>query len=174
MRYIQILLFLAFALLLWVFPVFLYKNRRFRKAWLGLAYSEKYRLFVARVLSLVLLLFHMVYFALFPHDTSIIISSLYVFFSLASRKNLKMLMALRRTKLPLILLSLLAMFWAFFPDLLSVSITIAFIVEAAYCLPDKPKGINTKRILRKIPKEDLAIKANHAHHEQQTSYDKEQ
>lgn len=145
MRYIQILIFLAFATFLWAFPMFLYKNRKFRKAWLGLAYSDKYRLFVARVLCLVLLLFHMVYFALFPHDTGIILSSLYVFFSLASHKNLKLLMALRQTRLPLILLSILAIFWSFFPNLLSVSMTIAFIVEAAYCLPSKIKEPNTKQ-----------------------------
>lgn len=145
MKHVALILFLAFALLLFVFPVRLYRCRKFRKIWLGLAYSENYRLFVARMLSLVLLLFHMVYYALFPHDTGIIISSLYVFFSLASRKNLKLLMALRSSKMAIWMLSVLAMFWAFFPDLLSVSITMAFIIEAACCLPSNPqKEIHVK------------------------------
>lgn len=139
MKYIYLLLFLAFSLFLFVFPTRLYKCRRFRKAWLGLAYSDNYRLFVARMLSLVLLLFHVAYYALFPKDTGIILSSLYVFFSLASRTNLKVLMALRRSRLSMIVLSVVAIFWAFFPNLLSVSVTMAFVLEAACCLPSKPQ-----------------------------------
>lgn len=142
MHHLHIIIFLAFAFSLWFFPKYLYRNRRFRKAWLGLAYSDKYRLFVARMLCLVLLLFHIAFYAVFPKNIGILHSSLYVFFSMADRTNLKILMALRQTNFPLILLSVVAIFLAFFPCLLSVSITMAFVIEAAYCLP--PKGMNKR------------------------------
>ena len=79
MTYLKIAIFLAFSLFLFLFPARLYTNRKFRRAWLGMAYSENFRLFTARLLCLVLILFHLVYYALFPLEKGIMLSSIYVF-----------------------------------------------------------------------------------------------
>ena len=91
MTYLKIAIFLAFSLFLFLFPARLYTNRKFRRAWLGMAYSENFTLFTARMLCLALILFHLVYYALFPLEKGIMLSSIYVFFSLASKKNMILL-----------------------------------------------------------------------------------
>lgn len=91
---IKLIIFLTF---LFLFPARLYTNRRFRRAWLGMDYSENFRLFTARLLCLALILFHLVYYALFPLEKGIILSSIYVFFSLASKKNMILLQTIRQS-----------------------------------------------------------------------------
>lgn len=139
MTYLKIVIFLAFPLLLCLFPIHLYGNSRFRKAWIALAYSDNCRLFVARLLSLVVIVFHIAYYALFPSDKGIMISSLYVFFSLASSQNLKLLMAIRRGKYGIPLLALTAIIISFCPHSLSSAITLAMLLVAVCCLPSQVK-----------------------------------
>lgn len=93
---IKLIIFLTF---LFLFPARLYTNRKFRRAWLGMAYSENFRLFTAQLLCLALILFHLVYYALFPLEKGIMLSSIYVFFSLASKKNMILLQTIRKSRL---------------------------------------------------------------------------
>lgn len=144
MTSLKIVIFLAFPLLLCLFPIHLYGNRRFRKAWIALAYSDNCRLFVARLLSLLVIVFHIAYYALFPTDKGIMISSLYVFFSLASTQNLKLLMAFRRTQYGIHVLALTAMAISFLAHSLSSAITLAFVLTAVCCLPSRVKQSKAK------------------------------
>ena len=91
---------------LFLFPARLYTNRKFRRAWLGMAYSENFRLFTARMLCLALILFHLVYYALFPLEKGIMLSSIYVFFSLASKKNMILLQTIRQSRMIVMVLCL--------------------------------------------------------------------
>lgn len=144
MTYLKIAIFLAFPLLVWVFPIRFYQNRRFRSAWLALTYSDNCRLFVARLLSLLVIVFHIAYYAIFPIDKGIMISSLYVFFSLASKYNLKLLMAIRKSEWGIYVLALTAMGIAFLPHSLSSAITLAMILVAVCCLPLRVKKMKSK------------------------------
>lgn len=137
MTYLKIAIFLAFSLFL--FPARLYTNRKFRRAWLGMAYSENFRLFTARLLCLALILFHLVYYALFPLEKGIMLSSIYVFFSLASKKNMILLQTIRQSHMIVMVLAFTAIVVSFIPHLLSVAVTLAFILEAACCFPSKVK-----------------------------------
>ena len=139
MTHLKIAVFLAFSLFLFLFPARLYTNRKFRRAWLGMAYSENFRLFTARLLCLVLILFHLVYYALFPLEKGIMLSSIYVFFSLASKKNIILLQAIRQSRIAIMVLAVIAIAISFVPHLLSVAVTLAFILEAACCFPSKIK-----------------------------------
>lgn len=139
MTYLKIIIFLAFSLFLFLFPLRIYGNRKFRRTWLGLAYSENFRLFTARLLCLVIILFHLVYYALFPLDKGIMLSSIYVFFSLASKKNMVLLQAIRRSRIAIIALAVIAIAVSFVPHMLSVAATFAFILEAACSFPYKVK-----------------------------------
>ena len=144
MAYLKIIVFLTFSLSLFLFPWRLYKNVRFRKVWLGMAYSEKFRLFVARLLCLIVILFHLTYFALFPTDKGIMLSSLYVFFALASNKNVKLLHAIRQSHTAICILALAAVAMYFTPHMLSTGITLAFILVSACCYPSKVKQRNCR------------------------------
>lgn len=126
MTYLKIAIFLAFSLFLFLFPARLYTNRKFRRAWLGMAYSENFRLFTARLLCLALILFHLVYYALFPLEKGIMLSSIYVFFSLASKKNMMLLQTIRQSHMIVMVLAFTA-------------IVVSFILEAACCFPSKVK-----------------------------------
>lgn len=139
MVYLKIIVFLAFSLSLFLFPMRLYKNVKFRKVWLGMAYSENFRLFTTRLLCLIVILFHLTYFALFPTDKGIMLSSLYVFFSLASNKNMKLLQAIRQSYMTICILALVAVALSFTPHMLSTGMTLAFVLEAACCYPSKVK-----------------------------------
>ena len=134
MTYLKIAIFLAFSLFLFLFPARLYTNRKFRRAWLGMAYSENFRLFTARMLCLALILFHLVYYALFPLEKGIMLSSIYVFFSLASKKNMILLQTIRKSRMIVMVLAFTTI-----AHLLSVAVTLAFILEAACCFPSKVK-----------------------------------
>lgn len=144
MTYLKIAIFLAFPLLLCLFTIHVYGNSRFRNAWLALAYSDNCRLFVARLLSLLVIVFHIAYYALFPTDKGIMISSLYLFFSLASKYNLKLLMAIRRSEWGISVLALTAMGISFLPHFLSSAITLAMILVAVCCLPSRVKKLKSK------------------------------
>lgn len=144
MIYLKIAIFLAFPLLVWVFPIRFYQNRKFISAWLALSYSDNCRLLVARLLSLLVIVFHIAYYALFPTDKGIMISSLYVFFSLASKYNLKLLMAIRRSEWGISVLALTAMGISFLPHFLSSAITLAMILVAVCCLPSRVKKQKSK------------------------------
>lgn len=144
MTYLKIAIFLAFPLLVCVFPIRFYQNRKFRNAWIALAYSDNCRLFVARLLSLLVIVFHIAYYAVFPMDKGIMISSLYVFFSLASKYNLKLLMAIRRSEWGISVLALTAMGISFLPHSLSSAITLAMMLVAVCCLPSRVKKQKSK------------------------------
>lgn len=104
-----------------------------------MAYSENFRLFAARLLCLIVILFHLVYFTLFPADKGIMLSTVYVFFALASNKNMKLLQAIRQSHMAICLLALAAVALSFTSHMLSTGITLAFVLEAACCYPSKAK-----------------------------------
>ena len=124
MTYLKVIIFLAFSLILFLFPAKLYTNRKFRRAWLGMAYSENFRLFTARLLCLALILFYLVYYALFPLEKGIMLSSIYVFFSLASKKNMILLQTIRRSRIAIMALAVITIAISFVPHLLSVAVTL--------------------------------------------------
>lgn len=144
MTFLKITIFLAIPLLVWVFPLRFYQNRKFRNAWFALVYSDNCRLFVAHLLSLLVIVFHIAYYAVFPTDKGIMISSLYVFFSLASKYNLKLLMVIRRTKWAIPMMALTAMGISFLPHSLSSAITLEMMLVAVCCLPSRVKKLKSK------------------------------
>ena len=67
------------------------------------------------------------------------LSSISVFFSLASKKNMILLQTIRRSRIAIMTLAVIAIAISFVPHLLSVAVTLAFILEAACCFPSKVK-----------------------------------
>ena len=133
------LAFIIFLASLFLFPARLYTNRKFRRAWPGMTYSLNFRLFTAQLLCLALILFHLVYYALFPLDKGIMLSSIYVFFSLASKKNMILLQTIRQSHMIVAVFAFTAIVVSFIPHLLSMAVTLAFILEVACYFPSKVK-----------------------------------
>lgn len=104
-----------------------------------MAYSENFRLFTAQLLCLALILFHLVYYALFPLEKGIMLSSIYVFFSLASKQEHDTASDNKKVTLDCCGFCLRHIVVSFIPHLLSVAVTLAFILEAACCFPSKVK-----------------------------------
>jgi hypothetical protein len=135
----KIFIFLAFTALLFVFPQWLFRNRRFRLVYIIMAYSDKCRQFAATVMCLTLLLFHIVYFAVFPTNQGIILSSLIAFSSLATKHSARLLQFIRQSKQCTVALAVATIVFAFIPGMLSLGISLAFILEFACSYPSKHK-----------------------------------
>lgn len=84
------------------------------------------------------------YYALFPLEKGIMLSSIYVFFSLASKKNMILLQTIRKSRLIVMVLAFTTIVLSFIPHLLSVAVTLAFILEVACCFPSKVKHRKSK------------------------------
>lgn len=104
-----------------------------------MAYCENFRLFTVRVLCLFLILYHLAYYAIDPTNKGIMISTAYAFFSLAAKKNMVLLQAIRQSRSAFVLLTITAIVFAFVLHMPSVTITIAYTLVAAACFPYKVK-----------------------------------
>lgn len=85
-------MFMTFLL---VFPVWAYKNVRLYPLWRFMANTEKGRRLTASLISLVVIAFHLIYYSAFPNDMGIMLSTVYVFFSLSSKHNVRLLTFMR-------------------------------------------------------------------------------
>lgn len=69
-------LLLAFCLGLFIFPMVTYKKHR--KFIVAMAYSEKCRLFCVCLTGILIIGFHLIYYAAQPHDMDIMISTIFL------------------------------------------------------------------------------------------------
>lgn len=67
------------------------------------------------------------------------ISTVYAFFSLAAKKNMVLLQAIRRSRTAFVVLAITAIVFTFVLHMPSVTITIAYTLVAAACFPYKVK-----------------------------------
>lgn len=67
------------------------------------------------------------------------ISTAYAFFSLAAKKNMVLLQAIRRSRTTFVVLAITAIIFTFVLHMPSVTITIAYTLVAAACFPYKVK-----------------------------------
>lgn len=91
----SIFLFFLFMAFLLVFPAWAYKNVKLYPLWRFMATNEKGRRLAASLLSLVIIAFHLIYYSAFPNDMGIMLSTVYVFFSLSSKHNVRLLTFMR-------------------------------------------------------------------------------
>ena len=105
------------------------------RVWLRMIYDISTREMAAIILAMILTFFHPAYFAVFPQDRGIMLSLPSVFLMFCPKLNVKMLMQIRRKRYLRWGLTLACLIMPFIPHLLSLAISLAFILEFSYFYP---------------------------------------
>lgn len=126
-------LLIVFCLGLFVFPMVAYK--KYRKFIVAMAYSEKCRLFVVCLNGLFIIGFHLIYYAAYPHDMGIMISTIFLFASLATKHILELYVYVRSKRNLYMALGLVTVVFAFLPYLFTTSVTFAIALMGISLLP---------------------------------------
>ena len=143
LNHIFLLLILASLVII---PCRFYGKKKSVRFTVRMMYSEKARLFLSSLLGVLVCVFHMVYYSIHPLEKGLLISSLYVFFCFMSKKNMKILMQVRKSKFAIVLLSLVAIGLAYVPQMFSCSATLAFIIMFACLFPSQDEEMEIQRI----------------------------
>ena len=133
-----------------VLPMLFYNNPKYLRFMVRMRYSEKARMFVASLLGVVVCIFHMVYYNCCPLEKGLLISSLYVFFTFMSKKNMLFLLKLRSCKYGLHILAVVTIAVAFTPQFFSCAATLAFILMFACAFPPTTKALRPMEHLAAI------------------------
>ena len=126
-------LLLAFCLGLFVLPMVTYK--KYRKFMVAMAYSEKCRLFCICLTGILIIGFHLIYYAAQPHDIGIMISTIFLFASLATKHMLELFVYISSNRKLYISLGLITVVFAFIPYMFTTSVTFAIALFAISLLP---------------------------------------
>ena len=126
-------LLLAFCLGLFVLPMVTYK--KYRKFMVAMAYSEKCRLFCICLTGILIIGFHLIYYAAQPHDIGIMISTIFLFASLATKHMLELFVYISSNRKLYISLGLMTVVFAFIPYMFTTSVTFAIALIAISLLP---------------------------------------
>ncbi|MEE3485380.1 MAG: hypothetical protein VZQ98_13800 [Bacteroidales bacterium] len=133
------IIFFVFPLLLILLPLLLYRKYKppYIIVWLRLAFDNNARKMATNITQLVLIFFHVTYFAVFPEDYGFIFSSFIVFFMFATKTTVRLMLATRRNKVLYRLLAIASVALLFAPHAFSTSFSLALILECATFFPSK-------------------------------------
>ncbi len=131
------LILLIFPVLLVVLPMLLYKNSSptMMGVWLRMAYNTNGRKMAANILTLVIIFLHMTYYAAYPADMGIMLSTISVFVLLSTKRGVRLLQWLRNHRNFLLIGMALCMPICVVPGLFPSALSIAFNMEAACFFP---------------------------------------
>ena len=130
-------LFFMFPVLLVLLPVIIYNRYSpfMAKTWLRLITVPNARRVPANILFILLCFFLTIYYAVFPKDWGITPSIFIVVFLAFTSKSIKLLYSIRRNRHLRWSITLACLIMPFIPHLLSLAITLAFILESSYFYP---------------------------------------
>lgn len=138
---------LIFILLLSLLPlaavVVLLRSGRLDIVRQWLSHSEKRMNFAASLLSIVILIFHLAYSLAMPVSLGLAMSSLYAFFSIAVKRNTRLLLFIRTSKKTFAALAAIAVVIGFIHGMFPVAFTMAVILVTAFCFPDKISEVSS-------------------------------
>lgn len=126
-------LLLVVCLGLFIFPMVTYKKHR--KFIVAMAYSEKCRLFCVCLTGILIIGFHLIYYAAQPHDMGIMISTIFLFASLATKHMLELFVYIRSKRNLYIALGLVTVVFAFLQYMFTTSVTFAIALIGISLLP---------------------------------------
>ena len=130
-------LFFMFPVLLVLLPVIIYNRYSpfMAKTWLRIITVPNARRVPANILFILLCFFLTIYYAVFPKDWGITPSIFIVVFLAFTSKSIKLLYSIRRNRHLRWSITLACLIMPFIPHLLSLAITLAFILESSYFYP---------------------------------------
>lgn len=131
------LIFFIFPMLLVLLPITLYKrNSPFMvRLWLRMAYDQNTRKMAANLMTMILILFHLAYYAVFPSDKGIMISTLLLFVLFSTKRCVCLLTGIRQGRKLRWVLAILCLGLPFVPHMLSTAISLAFVLETSFFFP---------------------------------------
>lgn len=130
---ISVYLFMVFTVLLILLPLTFYKSQGEKSFnfFIRVAYSPHGPKLFSYMLMLIVISFHLNYYAVFPKEIGIMFSTIIMFYLLSSKRTIALLARIRKNKKWMTGTFLLTLAIAFIPHGLSVSITLAYILIAA-------------------------------------------
>lgn len=136
---IKIIIFLLFPAMLMAIPAISYRKHTPRHMWLWLrmAHTQNCPKLLAYLLCIVVMLFHVSFFSVFPSDMGLMLSTLAVFYMLSPSRTVKLLTSVRHSRKSFICLAVLAVITAPIPHLLSTSVVLAFMLLGSLFFPAK-------------------------------------
>lgn len=131
------LMFLLFPLMLFVIPALLYNNRSeiCMAWWVKLTMNKESRKIIAKLLAIVIGMFHIATFAVFPHEIGIMISIPLVAFAALTRRVMPVITRIRNSRKLMLGLSVAAVVLALIPHGYVLSCSLAYLILAARFLP---------------------------------------
>lgn len=145
-----LIIFLAFVAVILVAPVWAYKNVRLFPLWKFMDGNKNGRKLAAGILSLVVITLHIVYYAAFPHDTGIMVSTIYVFFSLSLNLNAKLLTFVRAHLKTFCYCSPVIVVLMCIPHMQSTAITMVCIFNMACMFPRNNIAVSKTPLLEAL------------------------
>lgn len=127
--------FLAICLTMFLFPTLVYENRELRSCSIRMAYSEKHRLFCICLLGITIIAFHLLYYAANPSDAGIMVSTIFLFATLATKHTLSFLIAIRTHKLAIYWLGVATLLFAIIPITFTTAVTLGMMLFTTCVLP---------------------------------------
>lgn len=140
---IALILLLAFCLALFTLPMVTYQ--KCRKIIVAMAYSEKCRLFCICMTGIFIIGFHIIYYAAHPGDMGIMVSTIFLFASLATRHVLELFVYIRSKRWLYISFGMMTLALTFVPYMFTTSVTFAIAFISITLLPTD-KQIHKRRL----------------------------
>ena len=132
----SVYLFLLYMLLVLFVPACEFLSPRWYRAFLlRISRSASGRRFLACLLALLVIFFHLVFFAAFPFSKGVMISTVFVFFLLSTRRTVWLLELIGSSRLLSLLLALICVLFAAFPLLFPSAVSLTFLLEFALIVP---------------------------------------
>lgn len=147
---IELVIFMAFTAAILIAPIWAFNNARLFPLWKFMEANEKGRKLAAAILSLVVIAFHIVYYAAFPNDTGIMVSTIYVFFSLSLNLNVKLLTFVRAHLKTFCYCSPVIVVLMCIPHMQSTAITMVCIFNMACLFPSNNFGADKAALLEAL------------------------
>lgn len=127
--------FLAICLALFLFPMVVYGKRKFLSFSINMAYSEKYRLFCVCLLGIGIIAFHLLYYAANPSDIGIMVSTIFLFATLATKHTLDFLVMIRSHRSVIYWLGIVVVLCGFIPYMFTTAVTLGMMLLTVCVLP---------------------------------------
>jgi len=117
----------------------LYKNNQPAciMLWKRLALDGNARKMAVNILALIVIFFHLVYYAAFPSEIGIMFSTPLIFYLLSTKRTVRLLLGIRDRRWLQVLMGILCLALPFLPHMLSCAISIAFVLVFAFFFPSK-------------------------------------
>lgn len=129
-------IFSLYMVLILVIPICeYYPPRCYRILMSNMSYTVNGHRFLAYLLALLVIFFHLSYFSAFPKAKGIMISTLFVFFLLSTRRTIKLLRLTNHSRTITLCIAIESVVLAFFPTFFSTAASMAFLLQIACVLP---------------------------------------